>query len=217
MKAVLLIVALGFSAAALPAQSPSSSPPPAGTYFADLGLTYSVPSGWDVLSNPAAVEHKKSEAGQTAGSDEEKKGLACLEPVITARDPNSGSVLLVEALPFACFGHEMTNEDLPGFAAGAPEVLKHIFVLGEPVYATYVLGTHNIWIERAHATLKDHPAEVPFTVEIACGLLKKAAICWMAVAGNDDALHAFERAAVTLDGESASALVPPTAFDKKPS
>ena len=82
--------------------------------------------------------------------------------------------------------------------------------------ATYVLGTHSMWIERARATLKDHP-EMPFTVEIACGLLKKAAVCWLAVAGNDDALHAFERGAVVLDGESVAALVPATAFGKKPS
>ena len=39
----------------------------------------------------------------------------------------------------------------------------------------------------------------------------------MAVAGNDDALHAFEHGAVTLDGESSAALVPATAFPKKPS
>ena len=175
-----------------------------------------MPHDWEVLACRPRWTRRSPKASQNAATDEEKKGLACLEPVLTARDRKSGSVLSVEALPFACFGHEMTNDDLPGFAAGAPEVLKQSFDLGEPVIATYVLGTHSMWIERAHATLKDHP-EVPFTVEIACGLLKKAAVCWMAVAGDDDALRAFERGAVTLDGESLSALVPPTAFDKKPS
>ena len=72
-----------------------------------------------------------------------------------------------------------------------------------------------MWIERAHATLKDHP-ELPFTVEIACGLLKKAAVCWLAVAGDDDALRAFERAAVILDGETLSALVPPPPSTRNP-
>lgn len=216
MKAVPFIVALGFWAAALPAQSPSPSQPTAGTHSADLGFTYNVPHDWEVLSAPPTLEQQKSEASRNAATDDEKKGLACLEPVLTARDRKSGSVLSVEALSFDCFGHEMTNDDLPGFAAGAPEVLKQSFDLGEPVFATYVLGTHNMWIERAHATLKDHP-EVPFTVEIACGLLKKAAVCWLAVAGDDDALRAFERAAVILDGEMLSALVPPTAFNKKPS
>ncbi len=210
------ILALGLSVVVSSAQSPSPAQPPAAVQSADLGFSYSVPHDWEVLGAPPTLDQKKSEGSQNAATDVEKKGLACLEPVLTARDRKSGSVLSVEALPFACFGHEMTNDDLPGFAAGAPEVLKQSFDLGEPVFATYVLGTHSMWIERAHATLKGHP-EVPFTVEIACGLLKKAAVCWLAVAGDDDALRAFERGAVTLDGESLSALVPPTTFDKKPS
>ena len=209
MKAAILILLLACSSAALRAQ------PAAGAPSGDLGFTYNVPHNWEVLGTSAMVQ-QKSTVSQSAGSDEEKKGVACLEPVLSARDRNSGSILYVEALPFECFGHEMTNADLSGFAAGAPEALKQSFDMGEPVTATYVLGTHSMWIERAHATLKDHP-EMPFTVEIACGLLKKAAVCWMAVAGSDDALHAFEKGAVILDGEPAGALVPPTAFGKKPS
>lgn len=214
MKAAYFILLVGVSGAVGAAQAPSQ--PATGTKSADLGFSYSVPPSWEVLALPAGMEQKKAEASQNASSEDEKKGLACLESVLTARDRNSGSILSVEALPFSCFGHQMTNDDLPGFAAGAPEGLKQSFDLGEPVVATYALGSHTMWVERAHATLKDHP-EMPFTVEIACGLLKKAAVCWMAVAGSDDALHAFERAAVTLDGESPAALVPPTTFDKKPS
>ena len=213
MKAAYFILLVGLSGAAGVAQAPTQ--PATGTKSSELGFSYSVPQDWEVLNLPAEMEQKKSEASQNAASDDEKKGLACLEPVLTARDRNSGSIVSVEALPFACFGHQMTNDDLPSFAAGAPEGLRQSFDLGEPVIATYALGTHSMWVERAHATLKEHP-EIPFTVEIACGLLKKAAVCWMAVAGSDDALHAFERAAVTLDGESLGALVPPTAFDKKP-
>jgi hypothetical protein len=211
--AIYSFVLAGFGALS-GAQAPPAAPAP-GSQAAQLGFTYAVPSNWQVLSTPPTMSATKSEAA-TNGSEEEKKGLACLEPVLTARDPGSGSILSVEALPFACFGQTMTNEDLPGFAAGAPEVLRQSFDLGQPLTATYALGSHSMWVERASATLKDHP-EVPFTVEIACGLLKKAAVCWMAVAGSDDALHAFERGSVTLDGESAGALVPPTAFDKKPS
>jgi hypothetical protein len=33
---------------------------------------------------------------------------------------------------------------------------------------------------------------LPFSVAIPCGLLKKAAVCWMTVAGNDEALRAFD-------------------------
>jgi hypothetical protein len=215
MKASLVTFVLVCSGAALLPQAPAG-PPASPTQVSDLGFSYSVPSDWEVLSLSHIMAQKKSEASQSEGTEEEKKGLACLEPVLTAQDRKSGSILSVEALPFACFGHRMTNDDLPGFAAGAPEALKQNFDLAEPVTATYALGSHSMWIERAHATLKDHP-ELPFTVEIACSLLKKAAVCWMTVAGNEDALHAFEHGAVTLDGESAGALVPPTAFDKKPS
>ena len=215
MKAAILSVALACAGTTLRAQAPSATAP-AGNGTADLGFTYSVPHDWEVLTIPPTIDQTRSQATQNAGTEDEKKGLACLQPVLTARDAKSGSVLSVEALPFSCFGQAMTNDDLPGFAAGAPEVLKQSFDLGEPLTATYALGTHSMWIERAHATLKNHP-DVPFTVEIACGLLKKAAVCWMAVAGNDDALHAFEHGAVTLDGESSAALVPATAFPKKPS
>ena len=214
MKAALLTTILGLPFTVSAAQMRPAQP--AAAQSGDLGFTYSVPPDWEVLSAPPTLDQKRSEASQNAASDDEKKGVACLQPVLTARDRKSGSILSVEALSFACFGHEMTNEDLPGFAAGAPEVLKQSFDVSEPVFATYTLGTHNMWIERAHATLKGHP-EIPFTVEITCGLLKKAAVCWMAVAGDEAALHAFERASVILDGESLSALVPPTAFDKKPS
>jgi len=215
MKRAVLTALLAFPVAALMAQAPPAQPA-AGAQSGELGFTYKVPNEWEVLSNPGTVGQTKSEATQNAGTEEEKKGLACLEPILTARDRKSGSVLSVEALPFACFGHQMTNDDLPGFASGAPEALKQNFDIGDPVFGSYALGSHRMWIERAHASLKGHP-EVPFTIEITCGLLKKAAVCWMAVAGNDEALHAFEQASVILDGESLNALVPPTAFDKKPS
>jgi hypothetical protein len=39
----------------------------------------------------------------------------------------------------------------------------------------------------------------------------------MTTAADDAALQTFEHGAVTLDQEAPAALVPPTAFDKKPS
>jgi hypothetical protein len=73
-----------------------------------------------------------------------------------------------------------------------------------------------VWIERAKGTSKSHP-ELAYTIEVVCSLVKKAAVCWMAMAADDAALRVFEHGVVTLDGDSAGALVPPTAFDKKPS
>jgi hypothetical protein len=86
----------------------------------------------------------------------------------------------------------------------------------DPVYGDYTLGSHNMWIERAKGTPKGHP-EVPYTVEIACTLLKKGAVCWMALAASDDALKIIEGSAVALEGDRPIALVPTNAFEKKPS
>jgi hypothetical protein len=55
-----------------------------------------------------------------------------------------------------------------------------------------------------------------YTLEIACSLLKRAAVCWMTVAGDQESLRQFEGNAATLDGDFFSELVPATAFEKKP-
>lgn len=158
----------------------------------------------------------KNQATQSATSDEEKKGVECVQVVLTARHGAPASVIVEVALPFGCFGQEMTEKDLPGFASGASEGLNQTFDIGQPVYGSYALNSHNMWIERAKGTPKGHP-ELPYTVEIACGLLKKAAVCWMTMAADDAALGTFEHGAAVLDGEAAAALVPATAFNNKPS
>jgi hypothetical protein len=109
----------------------------------------------------------------------------------------------------------MSARDLPGFAQGASEGIKQSFDITDPVYGDYALGTHSMWIERAKGTPKGHP-DAPYTVEIACTLLKKGAVCWMALAASDDALKTIEGGAVALEGDSPTALVPATAFEKKP-
>jgi hypothetical protein len=136
--------------------------------------------------------------------------------LLSARHEETSSVIVEMALPFACFGQPITPNDLPGFAGGASEGLRQNFDLGEPVDGEYALGTHGLWIERLKGTPKGRP-ELPFTVEIVCGLLKKAAVCWMTMAANDADLATFERGVVSLDGEAPVALVPSNAFVKKPS
>jgi len=64
-----------------------------------------------------------------------------------------------------------------------------------------------MWVERARGVLKDHP-EVTYTVETVCSVLRKGAVCWMAMAKDDAALETFEHGAVSLDGEAPAALVP---------
>jgi hypothetical protein len=215
---VLLVPGVLLCTAALWAQVPprAASTASSNSHASELGFSYSLPKDWEVVDAQATLPVAKQQAGQNAASDEEKKGLACVQIALTARHGDPASVMVEVALPFACFGQEMSEKDLPGFASGASEGLKQSFDIGDPVYGAYALGTHSMWIERAKGTPKGHP-ELPYTVEITCGLLKKAAVCWMAMAADDTALQTFERGAVTLDGDQAEALVPSTAFDKKPS
>ncbi len=207
---------LAASSAAVSAQAPAESPAGSQVHASPLGFSYSVPKDWEVVDAQGTLPKVKEQADKNATSDEEKKGLACVQIVLTARRGDPASVLVEVALPFDCFGQQMTPQDLPGFAGGASEGLKQTFDVGEPAVANYALGSHDMWVERAKATPKGHP-ELPYTVEITCSLLKKAAVCWMAMAADDTALRVFESGAVTLDGESADSLVPPTAFNKKPS
>jgi hypothetical protein len=119
-------------------------------------------------------------------------------------------------LPFACLGAEMTDKDLPGMGSGAMEGIQQNFDVAEPLFGVYSLGSHSLWIERVKSTLKDHP-EAQYTVETVCSILKKGAVCWMAIAADQAALDIFEHGAVVLDGEAPAALVPANAFVKKPS
>jgi hypothetical protein len=136
---------------------------------------------------------------------------------MTAEHGNPASVVVVTALPFACYGQTVTASDLANFGEGAAEGMKQTFDITEPVDATYSLGSHAMWVERAKGIPKNHP-ESPFTFEIACTVLEKGAVCWMTMAADAASLQAFEQGMVSLDGEAATTLVPASAFvPNKPS
>jgi hypothetical protein len=177
----------------------------------ELGFSFTVPANWDVMETSAVA---KEQARQNATTDEDKKGLACVDIGFTARHGDPPSVMTEVALPFDCYGQKMTEADLPGFASSASAGLAQNFDLGEPVYGIYQLGNHRFWIERVSATVKGQGA-LGYTIEIACSVTKKAAVCWMTMAANDSSLAAFERMPVSLDGDPPAALVPPNAFEKK--
>jgi hypothetical protein len=198
-------------AAPMLAQAPAASAPSTE----ELGFTYHVPSGWEPTDAQSTLPEVKKQQTEKAKTDEEKREIACVQIPISARRAAPPSFLAAMALPFDCFGQIMTEKDLPGFAEGSSEGPRVIFDFSDPVYATYSMGSHNMWIERAKGNPKGHP-EMAYTLEITCSLLKKAAVCWMTVAGDDQALKEFEGTAVTLDGDFFPQLVPPTAFDKKP-
>ena len=212
MNARLVTVLLVLCGASLLAQAPA---PASENHTSDLGFSYSLPSDWEVVDAHPMLPVVKQEQAQSASSEDEKKGIACAQIALTARHGSPASVVVVMDLPFDCFGQQMTDKDLPGFALGASEGLRKSFVISAPAYGAYMLGTHNMWIERAQGVVIGHP-ESQYTVEIACSVLKKGAVCWMGMAADEAALQTFEHGTVTLDGEAPVVLVPASAFDKKP-
>jgi len=178
----------------------------------ELGFSFTIPADWEVMDTSAAA---KEQARQSAQSEQEKKGLACVELGFSARHGNPPSVMTEAALPFECYGQQMAADDLPGFASVASAGLPQNFDLGQSVTGSYKVGTHDFFAERVNATMKGRP-ELQYTVEIACSVTKKAAVCWMTMASDAAALGAFEHALVSLDGDKPAALVPSEAFAKKP-
>lgn len=217
--AVLIIavfpIAAGLAAAlgcaALAAQGAA---PVQGDSVSGIAFSYQLPPDW------TAITAKPRKPAVTPSLPLlPPKGAACIQVPATARrgSPASvpASVIVVVALPFGCYGQVMTGADLAEFGSGAADGLKQVFDLTDPVAATYSLGSHPFWIERAKGNPKGH-AEVQYTVEIACGTLKKGAVCWMAMAADAASLLDFEQMPVELDGETATPLVPAAAFDKGP-
>ena len=181
----------------------------------DFGFEYHVPSGWDSIDAQSTLPEVKAQQSANAKTDEEKKEIACIQVPVSARKGQPPSFLAAMALPFDCFGQIMTEKDLPGFAEGASEGPRAFFDFSEPTFGSYKLGDHSMWIERAKGNPKGHP-EMSYTLEVACSLLKRSAVCWMTVAGDDASLKQFEGTAVTLDGDFNAELVPANAFEKKP-
>lgn len=208
-----LVFAVFFLAASyvLMAQAHPADPPHA--YSSALGFSYDVPSDWEVVTTQVNVPEAKAQAAQNAASEQEKKGLACAQLGMTAR--HGGSVIVDVALPFDCFGQQLTEDDLPSFGDGASQGLKQSFDIGEPTYGSYALGSHKLWIERVKGTPKGQ-AGTSYTIEVTCAVLKKGAVCWMAIAADDAALQTFEHTPVSLDGEATTGLVASSAFGKKP-
>jgi hypothetical protein len=214
MTACFLAAILFSSSAALLAQAPATAPT-LQVHTSPLGFEYSIPSDWEVVDTSATLPTVQQQVTQAATSEDEKKGIACAQVALTARHGSPTSVVVLVALPFDCFGQQMAESDLAGFASGASEGLKKSFDITDPSHVTYSLGAHSMWIERARGTPIGHP-EMPYTIETVCTILKKGAVCWMTMAATDTELGTFERGAVTLDGAASPSLVPAGTFAKKP-
>jgi hypothetical protein len=206
---VWLIAGLCCAAASAQGTAAPSAVDPTST----IGFSYKLPPGWTVLaSNP---EPQKATPPASSPLLPPPKGTACIRVPETARHGDPASVIVVIALPFNCFGQVMTADDLAGFGSGAADGLKQAFDLTSPMQSSYSLGSHPFWAERAKGNPKGH-TELQYTVEIACGVLKRGAVCWMAMAADEESLRAFEQMPVALDGDEATPLVPGSAFDKAP-
>jgi hypothetical protein len=148
---------------------------------------------------------------QNATSEAVKKGVACTQIGLTARHGNPASVIVQVALPYDCFGQQLAPDDLPGFGAGASQGFKQNFDISDPQVVSYALGSHRLWTERVHGTLKGQ-ANRHYTIEVACALLSKAAVCWTVAAADDASLAIFEHGFVTLENDPPVALVPAGTF-----
>jgi len=200
-----------YGCASLPAQGTVKEAPATG-----IGYSYQLPPQWIVVAVAPPPAPVPAPAPLVP-----KKGTACISVPQTARHGDPVSVIVVVELPFDCYGPTMTGSDLGSFGAGVADGLKQTFDLADPVLGAYTLGSHSVWIERARANPKGQPqakAEppYPYTVEIACSVLAKAAVCWMTTAADDTSLRAFEAMPVELDADAATPLVPSTAFAKAP-
>lgn len=204
------------SGASLLAQGAAPTSPPTRTYTNDVGFSYTFPAEWDVVNMSSTLPQAQQQAQQQASNDQEKQGIGCTQVGLSAHYGDPASTVVAVVLPFACLGSEMTDKDLPGIGSGALEGVRQNFDLSEPLYGSYSLGSHSMWIERITGTLKEH-ADVQYTVETVCSILKKGAVCWMAIAADPASLAGFERGVVVLDGEAPSMLVPSSAFAHKPS
>jgi len=210
-------VAPAQTATPAPAAAPAATPAPvAATQPAqvddsDVGFDYSLPADWEFVAPPPAPKVTVPFPDAIGA----KKGDACVEVVLTAKHGTPASVVVVMALPFACYGQSLKPGDLANFGSGAAEGLKQTFDITNPVEGNYTLGSHAVWIERAKGTPKGHP-ENPFTFEIACAVLEKGAACWMIMAADWPHLRDFQRSPVTLDGDTFAELVPRHSFVHDP-
>src|SRR5271165_1184169 len=177
MKAILLICFFA-ATGAWPARAQAT----AATHTSnELGFGFKLPMEWQVMDTSAVAQEQ---ARQSAKNEADKKGLGCVQVGLSARRGNPPTVMTEAALPFDCYGQAMTDAELPGFASSASAGLQQNFDLGEPVYGSYELGSHHFWIERVKGNVKGQP-DMQYTIEIACGVTKKAAVCWMTMAADD--------------------------------
>lgn len=213
MKPALCALWLAVAGTTVLGQAPATSTPAQNPGPSDLGFQFVPPPGWQIVPTP---QSPPATGPQPVPGATEKKGTACIQIPFTASYGDPRSVMVEVVLPFACYGQIITQDQLPDFASGTVEGMKQSLDISDSAEKTYTLGTHSVWAQRSTGNTKG--AEVkgqtgaPFTVEIACSLLHKSAVCWAVAASDSAALADFEHASVTLDSDPPAALVPASVF-----
>ena len=187
--------------------SPAESP----IFKSEGDFTFAYPADWEVLDMKPMLPVQRLKAEQEAKSDMERKGVDCAQVQLTIRHGDPASVIVIMFLEFKCLGLELKESDLAATGMGVSQGLTRPFTVKDPKYGAYNLGKRAFWIERADGSPLDHP-EHQYKLETTCTLLKKGLACWLAMAGSADAITTFEGGKVSLEGDSATALVPASAF-----
>lgn len=192
-------------------QDTSTPKPLIATFKSELGFSYSYPSGWEVVDMKPAMPVIRQKIEEKSDSDQEKKGAECAQIDLMLRNQSPLSLIEVLTMQNACFPVKPSVDSLAAFGLGMAKGLQKTLDITNPVYSSYKLGTHSIWIEKASATIKDSSA-THYILEVSCTLLHKGFVCIVAFAHDDQALEVFESGRIVLDDEAPVALVPADAF-----
>ena len=106
MKTRIALLAFVFSAGAALAHVPASVPAAAAVtaHTSDIGFSYSLPTDWEVVDTALSLPAVQQQVKKQATTEDEKQGIDCVQVALTARHGDPASVVVVVALPFACFG-----------------------------------------------------------------------------------------------------------------
>lgn len=199
-----------FFAASLALAAPAQVPAPYRPLVSDLGFTYNYPSDWEVVNINPSLPALKSSLDSTATSNDQKF-IDCSQISLLIRHGSPASIIELVVTPFDCLGIRYKDSDDSSVGMGVARGFNTLLDVKNPVYGSYKIGSHSIWIEKAQGAFKTPPGP-NMQIELLCGILDKGAACWVAVAATGDALQTFENSVVKLEDDAPAKLVSADAF-----
>lgn len=211
MPRTLFFAFASFFAASLALAAPAQAPAPYTPLVSDLGFTYNYPSDWEIVNINPSLPALKSSLDSTATSNDEKKGIDCTQISLLIRHGSPASIIETMVMPFDCLGIRYKDSDSSSVGMGVASGLSANLDVKNPVYGSYKIGSHSIWIEKAQGAFKSRP-DTNMQIEVLCGILDKGVACWLAFAATGDALQTFENSIVKLEDDAQAKLVSADAF-----